>query len=577
MAPILSTATAFLVGVALMLNAGSGAAGANHLPPPQNKGKKQVNPVRPPGPFPGPNFPPYRPNGTFGPRPGRGLSSLLAHGYTISPHLLTSRCAARFGALTETQSCVRCHLGGFGDLSRGRSGRFRAEELNALPGFGLGPWQDAVGELLAGEGQFGAPGNQHLRMNGLDPEVMSILMNSVRPHGGLSGRGAGLLEGDFGPWGINPLAPLGRFQPRSDPFGGVFGGVGALDTLMVRPSFSVSPYPMLRNPLFGPTYIDGFDFPGFSGLSWLGDFHGGYGGRPLMSLPGFDSPFGPPLRRGGIDMWNPSVYRPRPSVRGPSPTEQANALAKFEKSLAGVETLARVGAWGQLREGLNKAGAMSGLPEGVTVPLKGVQSEAARLDELLRLRAAITTEWKAAPDVAAAVAHIESFRAATGDERLAEQLTKLLVVKALWEGHPEAAEKLACDEAPSLDAELEALRRSRLTDPAKASPISSDEERAAACHQAVRESLAGIDAHLDSGRYTVGVHLRDVREIRNNATKAAKDLRNGNGAETDGSFEKVVEAVGKELGRTPTAVDRAVLRKMHAAKKTVNEMVEALR
>lgn len=578
MKPALSTATAFLVGVALMLNAAPGAA-AKPLPPKQ--GKKQVVPVRPPGQFPGWDFPPYRPNGATGPRSGRGLSALLAHSYTIPPHLVTGRCVARFGALAETQSCVKCHLGGFGDPSRGRTGRFGAGELNALPGFGSGPWQDLVGELLAGEGHFGALRDQHLRLNGLDPEVMSILMNSVRPRGGLSGRGAALVQGDLGPWGINPLMPLGRFQQQFDPFGDVFGGVGALDTLLARPSLSFSsPYPMLRNPLFGPTYIEGFDFPSLGGLSGFGGFPGGlsgFYGQPMMSLPGFGSPFGSPLHRGGIDMWGPGAYRPRPNVRGPSPTEQADALTKFEKSLAGVETLARVGAWGQLRDALNKAGAMSGLPEGATVPLKAVQSEAARLDELLRLRAAITTEWKSAPDAAATAAHVESFRAATGDEQLAEHLTRLLVVKALWEGHPGAAERLARAEAPSLDAELESLRRPRLTDPAKAPPISTDEERVAACHQAVRDLLAGIDAHLDSGRYTVGVHLRDVRAIRTNATNAAKDLRNGTGTQSDGSFEKVVEAVGKQLGRTPTEVDRAVLRKMHAAKKTVDEMVEALR
>ena len=41
--------------------------------------------------------------------------------------------------------------------------------------------------------------------------------------------------------------------------------------------------------------------------------------------------------------------------------------------------------------------------------------------------------------------------------------------------------------------------------------------------------------------------------------------------------KKDAEKVAKELGRSLTETDRVILRQMHAAKKTVAEMMEALR
>jgi hypothetical protein len=44
-----------------------------------------------------------------------------------------------------------------------------------------------------------------------------------------------------------------------------------------------------------------------------------------------------------------------------------------------------------------------------------------------------------------------------------------------------------------------------------------------------------------------------------------------------GSFDSAAAEVGKKLGRVLNQTDRVVLKEMHAAGKTVAEMVEALR
>ena len=94
----------------------------------------------------------------------------------------------------------------------------------------------------------------------------------------------------------------------------------------------------------------------------------------------------------------------------------------------------------------------------------------------------------------------------------------------------------------------------------------------------VRELLGGIDRHLDAGRYSVSVHLVAVRALRGGAAKAAREL----GGEASPkpaageSFEAAAAAVSKAIGRDLTATDRVILRRMHAANKTAEEMATAL-
>ncbi len=592
----LVSAGLWILGVTLVLTALSATPStavaqkgkAPPPPPPPTPKKPGPDPFRrPPTPFPGTRFGPYTPHGPMGLTGLRGLSAVA--GMRGLPGFMASRCPTNFGAapLGGQTQCAVCHRDWFnGPGGLGRPGR--GADLPWMPEMIAGdPVQWMIAQAISGGAITPAGLRNHLLIShGLDPDVMALVSGRHQalrsPLGGLNQ--FFMMDDPLGPWAGNLLGgidPFGRANPfglRPAPFHDVFGGLGAFDITLTRPGgYRPLALPPTALDLMWPrahSGIDIFDIDGFGGL--YPPFGGGMFGRPAgMGLPGMRG-FGP--IGGGFDPWNRigrlPPPRPRAVPQAPSRDEQRTALEKFDKALAGVETLARAGVWDALGTGLEKTG--SGLPGAVAAPLKGIQAEAARLDELLRLRTAVTTTWAAAPDPAALAKHVEALRTATGDAKLADRLTRLLAVKALWEGHDATAVRLCGAEAPNLDAELEALRRPHLADPERAAPIATDEDRDAVCQRVVRELLGEIDHHLDCGRYSASVHLADVRAVRTGVSKALKTLTGADPKPAD-TFEAVAAEVSKALGRKLTETDRVILRQMHAAKKSLEEMTAAVR
>jgi hypothetical protein len=249
-------------------------------------------------------------------------------------------------------------------------------------------------------------------------------------------------------------------------------------------------------------------------------------------------------------------------------------MEKFHKSLVSVEAMARVGAWDALADGLSKTLQGSSLPSEVAAPLKGLQAEAGRLTDLFKLREALARGWDAAPDAAALSLQLDSLRKATGDADLADRLARLLAVKAAWEGHGAAAAALSLSgEGPDVDAELADLRKPR-SGGTESTSITTHDERELARRRVARGVLEEIDHHIDCGRFTAAVLTREIREMRVNAKELAGLAPRKS---TAGSPTATASAVRKALGRNLTETEAAVLRKMHAAGKSVEAIVEVLR
>lgn len=407
------------------------------------------------------------------------------------------------------------------DLIPGLGGSFRSPHLSLLHEMGLNDPFSAVG----------LPGILNPR-GGMPRTVEPHLLMMDRAFGADALRAIHLL--DYG---------RGGFNSSWNNYRGILG----VETLEMQMGLGMGMYPSLYPGRFDPL-------------------------QGLMGFPRYRYPLLPASRYQRM----PISSRPASA----SPDEQRAALAKVQKSLVAVEAMARVGAWSELGASLEKIAASNSASSGWTAPLRAIQTEAARLDDLLKLRQAITSVWTTAPDAATLTKQLEATRLSTGDRELADRLKRLLAVKASWEGHDATAVALvAGPEGFDMDAELGTLQVKHLTNPERATPIVTDDDRVVACRRVVRGLLEGIDRHLDCGRSNVAVQLQDVRSIRSSAAKSAKALSGSNEAKpVEGeTFEMRAEAVGKTLGRELTPSDRVILRQMHTAKKSLEEMVETLR
>jgi hypothetical protein len=325
------------------------------------------------------------------------------------------------------------------------------------------------------------------------------------------------------------------------------------------------------------------------------------GGSPLPGRHGVMPPFGgfepvpglifgtPPFpsvggRRGYN--WPLQQSRQRPAPRAPTPEEQRNALRKMRDQLDTLEMLAGERAWVVLAAGLKDQPPLPGLPE-LTAALRGVQTESDRLAALGRIRRHLTTAWFLAPDAGKLGTDLETLRTATADRELADRVRRLLAVKATWEGHDPVARSLIPGESAfDLDDELAALKGTAATATADGPGVEiasvgpelpADWAREIACRQATRSLLADLDRRLTAGRYTVGIHVREVREFSTALGRALEQLDGKQPQSKAPTFDATVEAVARDLGRPLTRSERLIARHMHLAGKPTDEITHTLK